>query len=255
MENISEKGHQRGNFHQYYNFHPISERTSHLKPGIFVELWKSIGNPSLFSILDVGCNEGLLSAALFDQARRELPGDVKCVLLGIDIDSELISRAQDGIAVENVTFATVDILQQGGTSYLSQFLESLNTQQFSFISLFSVTMWLHLHIGDDRLSELLLYFAGLTAGGLLIEPQPWKCYKAAAKRCRKLSLPGFPFALNDLKMKDIDDEISKIVTADGTGIIAQRSLGTEGWGRSLVLYLREDNFLFNQFLDNCYPSL
>jgi hypothetical protein len=41
---------------------------------------------------------------------------------------------------------------------------------------------------------------------LLVEPQPWKCYKNADKRCRKLGLDK-PLHLEDIAIKSIDDEI------------------------------------------------
>lgn len=51
----------------------------------------------------------------------------------------------------------------------------------------SVLKWVHLNRGDAGLEALLAKFCHLLApGGLLVlEPQPWKSYKAAAAKMRK----------------------------------------------------------------------
>jgi hypothetical protein len=53
---------------------------------------------------------------------------------------------------------------------------------FNLVSAFSVTMWVHLHYGDDGLQQLLKWLSS-HCYHMLIEPQPWKCYKTALKRC------------------------------------------------------------------------
>ena len=54
-------GHQHGNFHNYYAFHSIDERISMIPQGCFYSIWESLGKPSKFCMLDVGCNEGSLT--------------------------------------------------------------------------------------------------------------------------------------------------------------------------------------------------
>ena len=51
----------------------------------------------------------------------------------------------------------------------------------------SVVKWVHLNRGDAGLEALLAKFWRLLAPGgcLLLEPQPWKSYKAAAAKMRK----------------------------------------------------------------------
>ena len=48
----------------------------------------------------------------------------------------------------------------------------------------SVTMWVHLNHGEAGLRSLLRWAASL-GKALLVEPQPWRCYKAARKRLGK----------------------------------------------------------------------
>ena len=50
--------------------------------------------------------------------------------------------------------------------------------------------------GEPGLATVLKNMAALTVrgGSLLIEPQDKKCYKMAAKRCRKLGIPAPAFA-------------------------------------------------------------
>eukprot|EP00601_Ochromonadales_sp_CCMP2298_P024343 CAMPEP_0173283118 /NCGR_PEP_ID=MMETSP1143-20121109/7220_1 /TAXON_ID=483371 /ORGANISM="non described non described, Strain CCMP2298" /LENGTH=231 /DNA_ID=CAMNT_0014220809 /DNA_START=11 /DNA_END=702 /DNA_ORIENTATION=+ len=95
MESVLEiSAHKYGNYHKYYTFHPSSARSNFFADDeIYLTLWRAQGQPQLFSLLDVGCNEGNLSVDLLLQARKALPG-VTVTLLGLDLDSHLIGLAQ-----------------------------------------------------------------------------------------------------------------------------------------------------------------
>ena len=56
----------------------------------------------------------------------------------------------------------------------------------------SVVKWVHLNRGDEGLEAMLSKFWRLLVPGglLLLEPQPWKSYKAAAAKLRKQVGPG-----------------------------------------------------------------
>ena len=41
-----------------------------------------IGQNEVFTLLDVGCNEGDLSLELLQLARQQLPNHVRCLLIG-----------------------------------------------------------------------------------------------------------------------------------------------------------------------------
>jgi hypothetical protein len=75
-----EAQHVFGNFRQYYTFHPVASRLDVLPAGAMRQLWTSHGQPKVFSICDLGCNEGDLSLAMWERARTELPMDVEVVL-------------------------------------------------------------------------------------------------------------------------------------------------------------------------------
>lgn len=108
-----------------------------------------------------------------------------CVL-GVDIDDVLITRAKkkktaelaEGDAVE---FLHVDVMTADFNKQIGAFLEQAKRpptapRKFDFVTCFSVTMWIHLNHGDDGLWRFLETVSDMTEH-LLVEPQPWKCYR------------------------------------------------------------------------------
>jgi hypothetical protein len=265
--NIS--AHKYGNYHKYYTFHPSLTRSEiflKYSKNLFYILWKNQNYPKQFVILDIGCNEGNLSVEILNQARLQIPSYVTCILLGIDIDKNLINLANnkychhyynhdnsqnnkeiDTISdVENdksnntfIYFHAIDFMNiQLTNEYFIQFFHMIhirlnsgnndthiykqqqqeqelcdshqhllnqhensqckhndnsnnyNNNKFNIISLFSITMWIHLNHGDDGLIGCLTRSVSYlhTNGSLIIEPQLWKCYKNNNKRCRKLGI-------------------------------------------------------------------
>jgi hypothetical protein len=74
---------------------------------------------------------------------------------------------------------------------------------------------------------------------LLIEPQPWKCYRNAAKRLRRKKLPPHPH-FSELKMREsVVDDMNKFLLEE-CGFSSREALGTTAWGRGVFLY-RTDN--------------
>ena len=118
----------------------------------------------------------------------------------------------------------------------------------SLLTLFSVTMWIHLKGGDRALQSLLLLCTallqpnnpqvqtnGLTmnGGSLLVEPQPWKAYQHALKRTKRLELPLAP--VNSLQLRHPELDIRAILQST----MQFQSLwdcGKEQWGRLLCVY-------------------
>jgi SAM-dependent methyltransferase len=158
-------GHKYGNFHSYYTFHEDQSRTKLIPQKFFFSLWKLQGEPETFSILDVGCNEGNLTIELYERAVSELPSHVCCRVLGVDLDDILIGRAiKKAESMESVSFCTVDIMKEdqgSGVSVIRDFCEKNIFTGFSFISLFSITMWIHLNHGDIGLEKFLSKGASL----------------------------------------------------------------------------------------------
>jgi hypothetical protein len=95
-------------------------------------------------------------------------------------------------------------------NYINEINNNSYMNGFHFVSLFSITMWIHVNHGDEGLIKFLETAASLSIynnndndnndnnnntfkdntndrvntisySSLLIEPQPWKCYKSASK--------------------------------------------------------------------------
>lgn len=159
------RGHKFGNFHSYYSFHEQKTRTKLIPDSFFLSLWRAQGQPRKFTLLDVGCNEGNLTAEIYERAISELPAHVECFMLGVDLDDALIDRAiQKNKHGLGISFQTVDIMSVdsgSGISIISDFCASRDLRGFSFISLFSITMWIHLNHGDSGLDKFLVDSARL----------------------------------------------------------------------------------------------
>jgi SAM-dependent methyltransferase len=152
-------GHKFGNFHSYYTFHEQQSRTKLIPPNFFATLWQAQGCPATFSIIDIGCNEGNLTLEVYDRAIAELPSHVCCLVLGIDLDSDLIARAcAKSCDIPNVYFYTVDIMSEdgiAGVNLIKSYCLEKGIDGFSFASLFSITMWIHLNHGDVGFEKFL----------------------------------------------------------------------------------------------------
>lgn len=106
-------------------------------------------------------------------------------VLGVDIDEVLIKRAKtkpttvaDGDALQ---FLHVDVTSTEFNSQIGEFIEAAKREptvprKFDLVTCFSVTMWIHLNHGDDGLWKFLETVSDMTEH-LVIEPQPWKCYR------------------------------------------------------------------------------
>ncbi len=269
-EPLPGQGHIHGNFHDYYSFHPATERLRLLPTNAFTAMWQSQGSPSIFNILDIGCNEGQISIYMYLLARTQIPSHVSLRVYGIDIDPQLIIEAQvravnlkpqlDLYPNDMLIFKVLDItstkytgivdismIDDANTSgngsnlqsndlnldalrtdifhidndHISQTVTNLEQiHTFSLVCLFSVTMWLHLNKGDKALIAILQLSAGLVtntttycnSGSVLVEPQPWKAYKNALKRTKRLNLPP-PKYLEYLQLRDPDHDIDAILNS------------------------------------------
>ena len=233
MESVLDiSAHKYGNYHKYYTFHPSSARSNFFASGnMFLRLWEAQDRPNDFRILDIGCNEGNLSIDILEQAKKELPSTVNCSLLGIDIDSSLIELANtkyvdsDGVN-HRIQFSPVNFMDSEATctfmdTFFAQKCRAEDTTDvvrgFNIVCLFSITMWIHLNHDDKGLIDCLQRATELLTplGSLVVEPQPWKCYKSADKRCRKLGLTR-PLHYSDLLIRDIEKDLVSIVMHEET---------------------------------------
>lgn len=97
--------------------------------------------------------------------------------LGIDLDAKLITRAQEKYKdVDGLTFKVVDVMLSTYDAAFREFLKKQQKKKFDVITCFGLTMWIHLNHGDAELFSFLQKVSTWT-DCLIIEPQPWKCYR------------------------------------------------------------------------------
>lgn len=174
-------------------------------------------------------------------ARTELPEQVTCELVGVDIDPSLIDLAMSshGAAGSDRKFYAVDFLDAAAVEQLREKV-SVNgdSHVFNLITVFSTTMWIHINHGDEGLRKFFEHVASFLLpspwGGLLVEPQPTKCYRTAVKRCRKLGLPQ-PRSYQQIRPESAEKTVQGIVE-DIRPFKQAHCLGLEGWGRTLTLF-------------------
>ena len=146
---------------------------------------------------DLGCNEGDLTMSMASALKKaahdnEQHNNIKC--LGLDIDAELIQRASNKYSCKNddgnsdnvneilpvfqaCNLCLVDEHNKACSDFYATITNAQNEaipkpkQIFSLITIFSTTMWIHIHAGDDGLREFLERACGWTKKYLLIEPQ------------------------------------------------------------------------------------
>lgn len=159
-------------------------------------------------------------------------------LIGVDLDPILIERARErNPRPDRVTFECLDFLSEDCGEMLRRYLAQFDKTRFDVVFCFSITMWIHLNHGDDGLEEFLRKVCEL-AEMIVVEPQPWRCYRNASRRLRKANLQDFPL-LKELKyigdpVKHIEDILRRLCDF-------RRVTITEGnkWGRMLLIYERK----------------
>lgn len=167
-----DKGHRYGNFHSYYDFHPPSTRLDKMK-----DILEYIGtnyekkDGVSFEYCDLGCNEGDLTIEIASALQQQL-SDARVHVVGIDMDPILIERAK----TKPINNQSVDGDFQVG-NVCETLDEMLKDDSVDLTSLFSMTMWIHLHAGDKGLQNVLKKACQKTRQFLLIEPQPSKWYE------------------------------------------------------------------------------
>jgi SAM-dependent methyltransferase len=236
---LDQSAHLLGNYHKYYSFHSARSRTDLLseKAEVFFQIWKQMKSPGSFHILDIGCNEGDLTIAVYQMLREQLPAEVEMKAIGIDLDPHLIDLATSKLTAENqdhIEFYTVNCMIEED---METWKRTIGDITFALISVFSTTMWIHINHGDDGLRQFFLRLRSLqdtSIGVLLVEPQPGRCYTNAAKRCRKLGLSIPPY-LQTIDKKAVQQTITTIIR-DDVGLRNIYSFGEEDWGRSILLF-------------------
>ena len=157
-------------------------------------------------------------------------------LLCCDIDPVLVERAEKECPFPDaLTFITLDFMNQRSRKVLlNSFLSQFGRSVFDIGFCMSITMWIHLNHGDRGLWEFLAHLSSL-CHYLLVEPQPWKCYRAAARRLRKLGLHDFDHFHSLAIRGDMANQIVQILTEDH-GMELACCFGNTSWDRSLLLF-------------------
>ncbi|XP_027011364.1 pre-miRNA 5'-monophosphate methyltransferase [Tachysurus fulvidraco] len=229
-----------GNFINYYTFNPPENRLS-LIPNTLLE---DVGyHPDRESVLmlDVGCNSGDLSIALYKHVLQDQPPgsdrSKRIHILGFDLDQNLILRAQNSNPFpQNIQFIPLDITSEDSHTKLASYLEKFGLSRFHLCCCFSVTMWVHLNHGDAALLAFLSRIASVCEC-LLLEAQPWKCYRSAARRLRKLGRSDFDH-FKTLEIRGDMAAHAKEHLEKQCGMELVQSFGSTLWDRSLLLFKR-----------------
>ncbi|KAG8007618.1 Pre-miRNA 5'-monophosphate methyltransferase [Nibea albiflora] len=227
-----------GNFINYYTFNPPENRLS-LIPATLLQDLGSSDDQQTTLLLDVGCNSGELSVAFYKHLVQESVSEEsnrrKVNLLGFDLDEILIQRAQQANHLpSNISFIPLDIIK--GTDQLQDYLNQHGCSNFHLCLCLAVTMWVHLNHGDSGLLQLLSSLASISQH-ILLEAQPWKCYRSAARRLRKLGRSDFDHFKN-LKIRGDIAEHAREHLERNCGMELIQSFGSTTWDRKLLLFRR-----------------
>ncbi|XP_014476990.1 PREDICTED: probable RNA methyltransferase CG11342 [Dinoponera quadriceps] len=227
---------RHGNFMNYYQFHPAEERMRQLPHGV----WRLAHPARKYAGLDVGCNAGDLTYILYDFLEKIMKSQdqPEISLFGVDLDPILIERARErNLRPDRVTFECLNFLSKDCSETLTRYLDQLDKSRFDVVFCFSITMWIHLNHGDDGLEEFLRKACAL-AEMIVIEPQPWRCYRNASRRLKRAKSEDFPL-LKGLKYTgDLAKHIENIITrlCNFRKVVVTES---NGWGRKLLIYERK----------------
>lgn len=157
-------------------------------------------------------------------------------MLGFDLDDMLIQRAQSTNPFPgNISFIPLDITQdEASRAQLGNYLRTFGRCTFHLSVCLAVTMWVHLNHGDAGLLGFLSRLAA-ASDHLLLEAQPWKCYRSAARRLRKLGRNDFEH-FKSLEIRgDMAENVGQHLERNCDMELIQ-SFGSTSWDRKLLLF-------------------
>lgn len=128
-------------------------------------------------------------------------------------------------------------MKNDGRHALNEYLSSRGLEVFDVAFCFSVTMWIHLNHGDEGLENFLKAICEISRL-VVVEPQPWKCYRSASRRLKRADVAGFPFELNDLRYRgDMEANVDEIIT-NNCGLKKKKIWEStpNRWGRKILIY-------------------
>ncbi|XP_046991640.1 probable RNA methyltransferase CG11342 [Schistocerca americana] len=242
---------QYGNFINYYQFHPTEARIKSLP----TDVWNVKAGEDMLC-LDVGSNSGELTQALYefilsnlhtvddenkvDSLQNSQCKGSNCYFLGLELDPLLTERAKNSNRyVSSIHYHCLNFMTDDKLTVLKTYLKQHGKQNFDVIFCFSVTMWIHLNYGDEGLIKFLKDLCAWTKV-LVIEPQPWKCYRAAARRLWRAKGETFP-ELDALTIRhNVETEIEDILEkkCNFSKVLETTS---EDWKRKIIFFRRHDS--------------
>ncbi|XP_029907502.1 pre-miRNA 5'-monophosphate methyltransferase [Myripristis murdjan] len=229
-----------GNFINYYTFNPPENRLSLIPATLLQDLGYRDSQQTTL-MLDVGCNSGELSVALYKHLaqRPQCEAGGPLHLLGFDLDEQLVERARRSNPLpQHISFIPLDITKDTESQrQLRDYVSQHGCSHFHLCVCLAVTMWVHLNHGDSGLLELLSRLASVSQH-LLLEAQPWKCYRSAARRLRKLGRSDFDH-FKSLRIRGDMAERVREHLERSCGMELMRSFGSTAWDRKLMLFRRK----------------
>ncbi|KAL2738714.1 putative RNA methyltransferase CG11342 [Vespula squamosa] len=227
-----------GNFMNYYQFRSAEERVRQLPR----DVWQSaVRSDRKYVGLDIGCNAGELTYELYDFLSvnlRSAEGDKPDVhVLGIDLDPILVERSREANPrPDRITFEHLEFLSPDCDPTISRYLKELGRSRFDAVFCFSISMWIHLNHGDDGLVEFFRKACSI-CDTIVVEPQPWKCYRNASRRLRLANLEDFPLLKKLERKGDMSDQIERILTdlCDFRKVLV--TTGND-WERKIMIFAR-----------------
>ncbi|ELT95350.1 hypothetical protein CAPTEDRAFT_173134, partial [Capitella teleta] len=177
-----------GNFINYYSFNPPNNRLELIGEDFLKFLEADYSELDCIHCLDIGCNSGDLTTALYEK----LSSTVRVKFLGVELDTTLVERCHASNRYPGeISYQKADLTSAADRQdVISEYLRKHAIDRFHVVCCFSVTMWVHLNNGDAIFREFLSYVAKLSLN-LLLEPQPWKCYRNAVRRMKRSQCEPF----------------------------------------------------------------
>ena len=154
-------------------------------------------------------------------------------MLAVDMDPSLITRAIENYGCHNITFKSIDVMNEKSRHELFEnYLKSQNTDKFDIAFCFSITMWIHINHGDEGLMEFLAVICSIS-DMIVLEPQPWECYRRAARRLKQ-SNEIFP-RYKDLHLRnDVESAIINKILKCGFHYVKETK--ANNWKRKLYIF-------------------
>ena len=146
--------------------------------------------------------------------------------------------AADGAATDATTAATIASLTLSPAATVSSSASAaVVAAPLDLVCCYSITLWIHLHHGDCGLRHFLSSLCALSSN-VILEPQPWSCYRTARERWRRKGKPDPP-KMKELQWRsDVETRIIEFVTGPHVGMRLKAELGSTKWNRRVLWFDR-----------------